>query len=161
MVHRSFIFGSVDGYTVIIFVTHVKLALSKEVLFVLRNSIAGDFHNKATIEVIRNDKTWMETVLTCFTNMIAEQLSLTQFERSMWHMKGKIIVLSFSVISFVILIFVFQRFDIKSGFPFYWLTLYIKKIGRRSITSVAEAGRGGGGGEIIFVVPLLFFGVLS
>ena len=38
----------------------------------------------------------------------------------------KIIVLSFPVISFVILIFVFQIFEIKSGFPFYWLTLYIQ-----------------------------------
>ena len=36
----------------------------------------------------------------------------------------EIIVLSFPVISFVILIFVFLRFEIKSGFPFYWLTLY-------------------------------------
>ena len=36
----------------------------------------------------------------------------------------KIIVLPFPVISFVILIFVFQIFEIKSGFPFYWLTLY-------------------------------------
>ena len=37
----------------------------------------------------------------------------------------EIIVLSFPDISFVIPIFIFQRFDIKSGFPFYWLTLYI------------------------------------
>ena len=37
----------------------------------------------------------------------------------------KIIVLPFPVISFVILIFVFQIFEIKSGFPFYCLTLYI------------------------------------
>ena len=36
----------------------------------------------------------------------------------------EMILLSFPVISFVILIFLFQRFDIKSGFPFYWLTLY-------------------------------------
>ena len=36
----------------------------------------------------------------------------------------KIIVLPFPVISFVILIFVSQIFEIKSGFPFYWLTLY-------------------------------------
>ena len=36
----------------------------------------------------------------------------------------EIIVLSFPAISFVILIFVFQIFEIKSGFPFYWLTLY-------------------------------------
>ena len=36
-----------------------------------------------------------------------------------------IFVLSFRIISFVILIFVFLRFEIKSGFPFFWLTLYI------------------------------------
>ena len=36
----------------------------------------------------------------------------------------EIIVLSGPVIRFVILIFVFLRFEIKSGFPFYWLTLY-------------------------------------
>ena len=36
----------------------------------------------------------------------------------------KIIVLPFPVISFVILIFVSQIFEIKSVFPFYWLTLY-------------------------------------
>ena len=37
----------------------------------------------------------------------------------------EIIILSFPVISFVIHIFVFQIFEFKSGFPFYWLTLYI------------------------------------
>ena len=36
----------------------------------------------------------------------------------------KIIVLPFLVISFMILIFIFQIFEIKSGFPFYWLKLY-------------------------------------
>ena len=36
----------------------------------------------------------------------------------------EIIVLSFPVIGFVILICVFLRFEIQSGFPFYWLTLY-------------------------------------
>ena len=35
----------------------------------------------------------------------------------------EIIVLPFPVISVVILIFVFQIFEIKSGFHFYWLTL--------------------------------------
>ena len=39
------------------------------------------------------------------------------------------VVLSFPVISFVILIFVFQRFEIKSGFPFFWThTVYIHQI---------------------------------
>ena len=37
------------------------------------------------------DKTWMKTVLTCFTKMIAEQPSLTQYERPMYHMKEKLI----------------------------------------------------------------------
>ena len=44
----------------------------------------------------------------------------------MYHYDREILVLSFPVISFVILIFVFLRFEIKSGFPFYWLTLYIR-----------------------------------
>ena len=35
----------------------------------------------------------------------------------------EIIVLSFSVINFVILIFVFLRFEIKSGFPFFFFYL--------------------------------------
>ena len=39
----------------------------------------------------------------------------------------EIILLSFTLISFVILVFIFQRFDIKSGFPFYWLTLYTEQ----------------------------------
>ena len=36
----------------------------------------------------------------------------------------EIILLSLLVISFVILIFVFLRFEIKSWVPFYWLALY-------------------------------------
>ena len=46
-----------------------------------------------------------------------------QYAWPMYH-KREIIVLSFPVISFVIIIFVLQRFEIKSGFPFYWLALY-------------------------------------
>ena len=42
---------------------------------------------------------------------------------NVWY-EREIIVLSFPVIRFVILILVFLRFEIKSGFPFYWLALY-------------------------------------
>ena len=35
------------------------------------------------------DKTWLKTVLTCFTKIIAEQPSLTQYERPMYHLKEK------------------------------------------------------------------------
>ena len=34
-------------------------------------------------------KTWTKTVLTCFTKIIAEQPSLTQYERPMYNMKEK------------------------------------------------------------------------
>ena len=78
----------------------------------LHDSIAGDFHNKATIGAsallcvyMYNDKTWMETVLTCFTKIIAEQPSLTQYERSMYHMKEKLIC--YHVLKSVIIYFQF------------------------------------------------------
>ena len=64
------------------------------------------------------DKTWMKTVLTCFTKMIAEQPSLTQYERPMYHMKkGKMV--SSTDNNFVICLSDFERFSIKSRFPFY------------------------------------------
>ena len=57
-------------------------------------------------------------IVTCFTkllldiHLLSNMLTNDSYERD-------IIVLSFPVISFVILIFVFQRFEIKSGFPFF------------------------------------------
>ena len=77
--------------------------------FLLRNSI----------ELIL--KTWicLIIILTCFTRMIAEQSSVIQYACPMYHNERRIIVLSFPIISFVILIFVFKRFEIKSGFPFF------------------------------------------
>ena len=53
--------------------------------------------------------------------MIAEQSSVIFYPICMTNVsyERKIIVLSFSVISFVILIFVFQRFEIKSGFSLF------------------------------------------
>ena len=62
--------------------------------------------------------------------MIAEQSSVIQYAWPMYHnYEREIIVLSFPVISFVILIFVFQRFEIKSEFfPFFLFTLYTSVI---------------------------------
>ena len=39
--------------------------------------------------IVYYDKTWTKTVLTCFTKMIVEQPSLTQYERPMYYMKEK------------------------------------------------------------------------
>ena len=62
-------------------------------------------------------KTWKRVILTCFTKMIAEQSSVIQYAWPMCHNeRGIIIILSFPDICFVILLFVFQRFEIKSGF---------------------------------------------
>ena len=75
--------------------------------FLLRNSI----------ELIL--KTWKKLILTCLKKIIAEQSSVIQICVINVSYERKIIVLSFPVISFVILIFIFQIFEIKSGFPFY------------------------------------------
>ena len=62
-----------------------------------------------------------EKKLTCFTKIIAEQSSVIQYAfMTNVSYEREIIVLSFPVICFVILIFVFQRFEIKSGFPFFF-----------------------------------------
>ena len=61
----------------------------------------------------------------------------------------KIIVLPFPVISFVILIFVFLIFEIKSGFPFYWLTLYTHPTWRRVIFSLFPKLKGSPRGPVL------------
>ena len=83
-----------DGCTAINFVKNMsKMVLSRLALFVLHDDICGSFHNKATINayalLVYYDKTWKKTVLTCITKIIAEQPSLTQSERPMYHMKEK------------------------------------------------------------------------
>ena len=76
-----------DGCTAINFVNRVKIGfLSKLALFVLHDDICRSFHNKATINASALLK---KRVLTRFTKMIAEQASLTQYERPMYHMKEK------------------------------------------------------------------------
>ena len=83
--------------------------------FLLRNSIELILKTwgKNNFDVFYTNYYWAVICYSiCVTNV--------SYER-------KIIVLSFPVISFVILIFVFQIFEIKSGFPFYWLTLYTDK----------------------------------
>ena len=71
-------------------------------------------------------KTWEILILTCFTKIIAEQSSVGPMCVTNASYEREIMVLSFPVISFVILIFAFLRFEIRSGFPFFWLTLYNK-----------------------------------
>ena len=66
------------------------------------------------------DKTWMTTVLTCFTIMIAEQPSLTQYERPMYHNERKINMLSSTDNKFMIL-FLFD-FDLVWNLGFLFLT---------------------------------------
>ena len=58
------------------------------------------------------DKTWMKTVLTCFTTMIAEQPSLTQYERPMYHNESKTNMLSSTDNNFnMIYLLDFERFS--------------------------------------------------
>ena len=67
------------------------------------------------------DKTWMKTVLTCFTKIIAElQPSLTQYERPMYHYERKQNMLSSTDNNFMICLFDFERFSIESRFPFFF-----------------------------------------
>ena len=88
MVHCSC--SAMDGYTAINFVKHVKIGFVQVGVVC---AVHGSFHNRATLMdphcFVYYDKTWMKTVLTCFTKMIAEQPSLTQYERPMYHMKEK------------------------------------------------------------------------
>ena len=69
------------------------------------------------------DKTWMKRVLTCFTKIIAERPSLSQYERPMYHNERKINMLSSTDNNFMICIFDFERFSIESRFPILKLTL--------------------------------------
>ena len=131
-VHSTFIwynvhsYSAVDGCTAISFEKHVKLCLSKLTLFVLHDGICGNFHKKATIHAsalhcVLQLKTWTKTVLTCFTNMIAEQSSLTQYEWPMYHIKDKYICFHPLIMIFL---FDFERFRIASWFPFYFNSRY-------------------------------------
>ena len=92
--------------------------------FLLRNSIKPLSQNLEK-----------KVILTCFTKIIAEQSSVIQYAWPMCHNERGIIVLSFSDISFVILLFVFQRSEIKSGFPSssFFVTLYNEVRGTRNI----------------------------
>ena len=69
------------------------------------------------------DKTWMKTVLTCFTKMIAEQPSLTQYERPMCHMKENCYHPLITSLLFVLLILRYLVLNLGCCFL---ITLYIK-----------------------------------
>ena len=55
------------------------------------------------------DKTWMKTVFTCLTKTIAEQPSLTQYDRPMYH-ERKINILPSADKQFMIFFFFFFFF---------------------------------------------------
>ena len=67
--------------------------------------------------------TWTKTVLTCTTKLIAVQPSMAEYEWTMYQMKTRIIMLSCTEISFAISFFDFEKFGVKSGFPFFVLFL--------------------------------------
>ena len=56
-------------------------------------AFAGTFTTKQQLMhphcFVYYDKTWMKRVFTCFTKIIAEQPSLIQYERPMYHIKEK------------------------------------------------------------------------
>ena len=91
--------------------------------FAVHGGICGSFHNKATIHhphcVVYYDKTWTNTVLTCFTKMIVEQPSLTEYGRPMYHMYENTNMLSSTDKNFMIFLFDFERFRNESPFPFF------------------------------------------
>ena len=84
-----------DGCTAINFVKHVRIGFVQigvvcAALWHLRErSQQSNINASALLCVLQYIKTWMKTVLTCSTKMIAEQPSLTQYERPMYHMKVK------------------------------------------------------------------------
>ena len=129
---------TMDGCTAINFVKHVKIGFWQSWCCLCCMMVfAGAFTTKQQVLVMHPhcfvyyDKTWMKTVLTCFTKMIAEQSFLTQYERPMYHMREKINMLSSTDNNFIIYLFDFERFSIESRFPFFFfflLTLYIQRI---------------------------------
>ena len=121
-------YSAMDGCTAINFVI---LFLSKLAVFALHDDICGSFHDKATIQssalhCVLNctnfNSTWMKTVSTCFTKMIAEQQSRPNMndQCTIWRKK----MLSSTDDNFMIFLFDFERFRIESWFPFRKLTLY-------------------------------------
>ena len=73
----------------------LKLVLSKLALFVLHDGIVGSFHNKATINASALLRVLWQNVdedsfdILYKNGEIAEQPSLTQYERPMYHMNEK------------------------------------------------------------------------
>ena len=102
---------TMDGCTAVKFVKHVKIVFcpSWRCLRCMM-AFAGAFTTK--------------TVLTCFTTMIAEQPSLTQYERPIYNMKEKEIcyhpLITISRFFFSIL----RDLGLNLGFLFFKLTLY-------------------------------------
>ena len=79
-----------DGSTAINFTKYVKIVLSK-MAFALHDGICWSFKKKKEFvhphcmacDLYTTTQNLGQIVLTCFTKMIAEQPSLTQYERPM------------------------------------------------------------------------------
>ena len=78
-----------DGCTAINFVKHVKIVFVQvgvcAALWHLRELSQHSNNQASALHRVLQLKIWTKTVLTCITKIIAEQPSLTQYERPMDH----------------------------------------------------------------------------
>ena len=99
-----------DGCTVINFVKHVKIVFVQVGVVCMRVMMAfagaittkQQFMHPHCIVYYDKPKTWTKTVLDMLYKMIAEQPSLTQYGRPLYHYERKIIMLSSTDNNFMI-----------------------------------------------------------
>ena len=84
-------------------------------------AFAGAFTTK------QHPKTWTKTVLIYFTKMIAEQPSLTQYERPMYHYERKNAIIHCHLITIWWIFFSILR-DLRLNLGFLFLTHPVKPI---------------------------------
>ena len=105
-------------------VKHVKLVLSKQALFVLRDSIAGDFHNKTPIGASALLCVQWQNLDGDSFDMLYKSDCWAAIPDPIWTInvpyERKMNMLSCTEISFVISFFFFnfEKFGVKSWFPF-------------------------------------------
>ena len=111
-----------DGCTAIIFVKHVKLVLSKLALFVLHDSIAGEFHNKATVGASALHWVQWQNLDGDSFDMLYKNDCWAAIPNPIWMInisyERKINMLWCTYISFVISLFNFEKYLVKPGFSF-------------------------------------------
>ena len=140
MVHCSFIYGH-EWLQSNQFVKHIKIVFVQVGVVCAAWWHLREFSHKKTthasaLHCVLQLKTWTKTVCTCFTKIIDEQPSLTQYERPIYQMKQKwmcyhplITVLWFFFSSF-------RDLGIESRFPFLKLTPYTCPVFRIVIISI-------------------------